>query len=213
MSSLSKQVYVFFWALGASFLLDACHSSKKVTKSSTTSHTTETTYTPTQEGSHGNNNSNPGKNHPANNEPPPKRNTIAITYAEKLGVSKSDITNYQLYNFIDSWYGTPYKYAGRTKSGVDCSDFVSLLLQSVYNLPISGAVTDLYRQCKPIKPSQLREGDLVFFKINKKSLSHVGVYLQNNKFVHASVHSGVVIDDLGEDYYKKYFRASGRVLR
>ena len=213
MRSLSKQLYVCFLALGASFLLDACHSGKNATKSSSTTRTRETTYTPTKEGSHGNDNANPGKNLPANNEPTPKKNTIASTYAEKLGVSKSDITNYQLYSFIDAWYGTPYKYAGRTKSGVDCSDFVSLLLQNVYNLPVSGAVTDLYRQCKPIKPSQLREGDLVFFKINKKSLSHVGVYLQNNKFVHASVHSGVVIDDLGEDYYKKYFRASGRVLR
>lgn len=141
-----------------------------------------------------------------------KEEAIKTTYAEKLGVSKDDITNYKLYHFIDRWYGTPYKYAGRSKSGVDCSDFTALLFKDVYNISISGAVTDIYKQCKPIKRSELKEGDLVFFKINRKSLSHVGVYLQNHKFVHASVHSGVIIDDLGEDYYKKYFRAAGRIL-
>ena len=196
------------------FLLNGCHSGKKLTKSSE-ENTPQTAYTPVPE------------NHPANypvkkpkekspastNTKETRESTIVSTYAEKLEVSKSDITNYELYNFIDLWYGTPYKYAGRSKSGVDCSDFVSLLFQSVYNIAITGAVPDLYRQCRHIKPSQLKEGDLVFFKINSKSLSHVGIYLQNHKFVHASVHSGVVIDDLGEDYYKKYFRVAGRILR
>ena len=142
-----------------------------------------------------------------------RESSILSTYAEKLGVSKTDITNYKLYNFIDLWYGTPYKYAGRSMSGVDCSDFVSLLVQSVYGIDLSGDVVAIYRQCKHIKPSQLKEGDLVFFKLNRRSLSHVGVYLQNHKFVHASVHSGVVIDDLHEDYYKKYFRLAGRILK
>ena len=49
------------------------------------------------------------------------------------------------------------------------------------------------------------EGDILFFKIKKGQISHVGVYLGNNTFAHASVHSGVIISDLDEDYYKKYF--------
>jgi len=83
----------------------------------------------------------------------------------------------------------------------------------VYNITITGSVVDIYKNCKHIKASQLKEGDLVFFKINKRSVSHVGVYLHNQKFVHASVHTGVTIDDLGEDYYKKYFCGAGRIIQ
>lgn len=194
-------------------MLDSCHSGKKAAKSAAANtqqrnYQNEPDYTP--------NGKKPkkskSKNLPAD-EQTHEDNAIIDKYASKLEVSKSDITNYNLYKFIDEWYGTPYKYAGRTHAGVDCSDFASLLFQSIYNISISGTVTDIYRRCKPIKQSELREGDLVFFKINSKSLSHVAIYLQNHKFVHASVHSGVVIDDLGEDYYKRYFWGAGRLLQ
>jgi len=218
MREKQKSLYVFVVALVASFLLDACHSTKKVAKTQEqpAEAQPESVYIPVPE------------NRPANNyhkkekvketvvatEATKERESpIATTYAAKLGVSKEDITNYKLYNFIDLWYGTPYRYAGRTKEGIDCSDFAATLLQSVYDITVSGAVTTIYKQCKPIKPSQLREGDLVFFKIKSKSLSHVGIYLQNHKFVHASVHAGVIIDDLDEAYYKKYFRAAGRIIK
>jgi lipoprotein Spr len=66
---------------------------------------------------------------------------------------------------------------------------------------------------KPIKKSALKEGDLVFFKIKQKRISHVGVYVGNNKFAHASVQNGVIISDLDEPYYKMYFYKGGRVER
>lgn len=197
-----KPFYSFAAILLASFLLDACHSSKEVTAS--TGYSGRRSENPPRSSS--------SEKSSGSNESARKENVIINTYSAKLGVSKNHITNYQLYKFIDEWYGTPYKFAGRSHSGVDCSDFASLLFQHVYNISVSGPVTNLYKHCKPIKPSQLKEGDLIFFKINTKSLSHVGVYLQNHRFVHASVHSGVVIDDLNESYYKKYFYAAGRVL-
>ena len=58
---------------------------------------------------------------------------------------------------------------------------------------------------------ELRTGDLVFFKINNDKISHVGIYLKNNKFIHASSYRGVTVNDLDESYYKKYYYASGRV--
>jgi lipoprotein Spr len=198
------------------FLWDGCHSSKKITRIQEDNSSPQAAYMPVKENPPPVNNNPKKEKHEKqvvlNNEAT-RESSILSTYAEKLGVSKTDITNYKLYNFIDLWYGTPYKYAGRSMSGVDCSDFVSLLVQSVYGIDLSGDVVAIYRQCKHIKPSQLKEGDLVFFKLNRRSLSHVGVYLQNHKFVHASVHSGVVIDDLHEDYYKKYFRLAGRILK
>jgi len=205
-------------AFFAIFLLDSCHSSKKAAKSKSRSVQVadrQSAYTPTAKPPpitkkrHKARPANPA----STDESPAKENAVAAKYAPILGVSRKDITNYELYKFIDAWYGVPYKFAGRTKSGVDCSDLASLLFQSIYHITISGAVSDIYKRCNPIKADELQEGDLVFFKINSKSLSHVGVYLQNHKFVHASVHAGVVISDLGEDYYRKYYWGSGRLLK
>jgi lipoprotein Spr len=140
-----------------------------------------------------------------------KEKAIKEKYADKLGVPADSVSNYPLYSFVDDWYGTPYKYAGRTKSGVDCSDFICILLQTIYSKSLSGTAGNIFEACRPISADSLKEGDLVFFKINSKIISHVGFYLQNNRFVHASVHSGVVISDLGQDYYKKYFFKAGRL--
>ena len=57
----------------------------------------------------------------------------------------------------------------------------------------------------------MKEGDLVFFKIGQSTVSHVGVYLANDRFVHASTSSGVMISDLNEAYWKKYYAGGGRI--
>jgi murein DD-endopeptidase / murein LD-carboxypeptidase len=59
----------------------------------------------------------------------------------------------------------------------------------------------------------MKEGDLVFFKIKKNIISHVGIYLGNGKFAHASMHSGIIVSDLDEPYYKKYFYKATRVIQ
>jgi len=86
-----------------------------------------------------------------------------------------------------------------------------MLYKTSFDITLAQSAADIYKEVKPVKKSALKEGDLVFFKINKKKISHVGVYIGNNKFVHASVQSGVVISDLDEPYYKKYFYKAGRV--
>lgn len=149
---------------------------------------------------------------------PSEKNEEAITaksikkvYSAKLGVSESDIKNEKLYQFIDDWYGVKYKYAGKDKSGIDCSGLTSTLYLKVYKKTISCSTKALVEETKKIKESDMKEGDLVFFKIDSGKASHVGVYLQNNKFVHASTKKGVMISDLNEPYFKKYFLSAGRV--
>ena len=132
-------------------------------------------------------------------------------YAEKLGVSVSDIKNEKLYQFINEWYGVPYKYAGKDKFGIDCSGLTSTLYNNVYKKTISCSTKALVGEVKKIKQSELKEGDLVFFNTNGKSVSHVGVYLQNNKFVHASTKKGVMISDMNEPYFVKTYVSAGRV--
>ena len=141
----------------------------------------------------------------------PKSKKVTEKYAQVLNVDESKIDNIKLYSFVDEWYGVPYKYGGKNKSGIDCSNFTASLFNSVYSKPITGSSSSIYQQCKIISKSNLEEGDLVFFKIDGDKISHVGVYLQNNKFVHATTKKGVMIDDLDEAYYKKYFYKAGRL--
>ena len=81
----------------------------------------------------------------------------------------------------------------------------------MYKKTISSNTKALVGEVKKISESDLKEGDLVFFNTNGKSISHVGVYLQNHKFVHASSSKGVMISDLNEPYFKKNYVSSGRV--
>lgn len=140
-----------------------------------------------------------------------KSKKVQKKYAEILSVDEDKIDNLKLYTFIDEWYGVPYKYGGKNKSGIDCSNFTSTLYNFVYNKPINGSSSSIFNQCKVISKNNLEEGDLVFFKIDNDNISHIGVYLQNNKFVHATTKKGVMIDDLDEAYYKKYFYKCGRI--
>ncbi len=131
-------------------------------------------------------------------------------YTHKLGFSVDTITNEKVYQTACNWLRTPYRWGGRSRKGIDCSDFASVIYDSCYNICISGDCSGIYHDVLPIKKTELREGDLVFFKIWGNALSHVGVYLGKNKFVHASSAKGVVVSDLDEPYYKKYFFGAGR---
>lgn len=143
-----------------------------------------------------------------------KKNTKAeLSYYYKTYELNPDSANTpHLYYQVYDWLGARYKYAGASKKGIDCSGFVSKMYSSVYCIQLMGGSADIYKTVLPVEKEQLQEGDMVFFKIRKGNISHVGIYLGNNKFAHASVHSGVIISDLNEDYYKKYFYKGGRIL-
>ncbi|MCW3071988.1 MAG: hypothetical protein JWO44_1878 [Bacteroidetes bacterium] len=122
----------------------------------------------------------------------------------------SAATPYLYYQVYD-WAGTRYKYSGKTKKGIDCSGFVCRMYKDAYCIDLAGGSKDLFKMACPVEKADLEEGDMVFFKIKKGQISHVGIYLGNNKFAHASVKMGVIVSDLDEEYYKKYFFKGGRV--
>ena len=116
-----------------------------------------------------------------------------------------------LYLQVYNWVGTCYRYSGDTKKGIDCSGFVAEIYKNVYCIDLPGSSRAIWTTVSPIEKKDLKEGDILFFKIRKGQISHVGIYLGNNKFAHASVKTGVIISDLDEVYYKKYFYKGGRV--
>jgi cell wall-associated NlpC family hydrolase len=120
--------------------------------------------------------------------------------------------NNSLYSFIEEWYGTPYRFGGSTKNGIDCSAFVQQLYDEVYNTGLTRTSRDQFATSMRLNNmNELKEGDLVFFKIRSKAISHVGVYLSDGKFVHASLSRGVVISNLNDHYWSRYFAGAGRI--
>ena len=113
---------------------------------------------------------------------------------------------------VRMWLGTPYRRGGSSKNGTDCSGFVKNIYKNVYGLDLSHSSRDMYKEVCPVHKQELAEGDLVFFKTRGKRISHVGVYIKDNKFVHSSSRNGVIISSLDEKYYKKRYFAGGRVV-
>lgn len=133
-------------------------------------------------------------------------------YAIQLNVPVETITNVSLYNLIDEWWSTPYRLGGISKKGIDCSAFVQTLMLGVFAVQLPRTAREQRSVSTSIEPEELREGDLVFFN-TRGGVSHVGVYLHNNKFVHASTSGGVMISDLNEEYWRRKFVGAGRILQ
>ncbi|MFM7079116.1 MAG: C40 family peptidase [Bacteroidota bacterium] len=133
-------------------------------------------------------------------------------YSQVFGVPAEAIQEPALYGFIEEWLGTPYRYAGNSKKGIDCSGFANQVYSNIYCTPIPGGCEHIYKKVELIDRSELKEGDLVFFRINRRyTVSHVGVYLGNGYFAHASVKRGVMVSHLDEQYYAKYYTSGARV--
>ena len=117
-----------------------------------------------------------------------------------------------LHKFIDTWIGKPYKFGGNSEFGIDCSHFVSKLYQTVYEKTIKGTCYKLWKNSERVEKEKLQTGDLVFFN-SKYSPSgwHVGVYLWDDKFIHAANRKeGVKISSLTESVYTKNYKGAGR---
>lgn len=134
---------------------------------------------------------------------------------EKLGLNKDSKDNFALYQEAASWLHVRHVDGGSSRKGTDCSFLVYSIYKTVYNKTLERNSADiLNKNCKRISKSRLQEGDLVFFSTSsrpKSHVSHVGIYLKDNKFLHSSTSKGVIVSDMDEDYYRKTWVCGGKV--
>jgi lipoprotein Spr len=134
-------------------------------------------------------------------------------FPEKPGAkSKSKINKDKMGRIIDSFLGAPYRYGGETKEGIDCSGLVMQVYRQYAGFDLPRSTKKLYQLVSQVEEDDLVYGDLVFFSDGWFSVSHVGIYLEDGKFVHSAKDVGVVVSSLNEDYYKKRYRGARRVI-
>lgn len=131
----------------------------------------------------------------------------------RLGVDIELTDNHKLYINAAEWIGTPYRPGGDSKRGTDCSGLVSQLYKKVYRTRLSRSTDGQLKESNKISRRNLREGDLVFFtsRASRKKVAHVGIYLKDGKFIHASTSRGVIVSSLKEKYYTQYWLCGGRI--
>lgn len=118
----------------------------------------------------------------------------------------------QLNEQLSQWRGTPYRYGGMGRGGVDCSGFVYLTFRDRFDLQLprtTAAQTDIGTR---IDKEELLPGDLVFFKTGRgENGLHVGIYDTDDQFIHASTSQGVIRSSLNNQYWKKAFWQARRI--
>jgi cell wall-associated NlpC family hydrolase len=130
----------------------------------------------------------------------------------KIEESNPSIDRYRALNQIMSLMGTPYAYSGTDSNGLDCSGFTSLVYLKALGVNLPRSCTEQFGLGNDVGQSQLRFGDLVFFNTEGDSPSHVGIYVGDGLFAHASVSAGVTISVLESTYYRKRYAGARRIV-
>lgn len=120
----------------------------------------------------------------------------------------------RLMQVVRSYIGVPYKWGGTTRAGMDCSALTRAVYREVYGVELPRTSKQMYRLGRPAARSGLRAGDLVFFRIDTSGpgVSHVGIYVGDGQFAHASSSRGGVIDPLSNSYFDRRYAGARRVL-
>jgi probable lipoprotein NlpC len=115
-----------------------------------------------------------------------------------------------LYSHYRQWQGIPYKWGGMDKNGVDCSGFVYLTFRTRFGIQIPRTTEEQIEIGQDVTGRQLKPGDLVFFSTGFYD-RHVGIYLENRNFIHASKSQGVMLSSLDDQYWQSNFRKAKRI--
>ncbi|MDR0418930.1 MAG: C40 family peptidase [Prevotellaceae bacterium] len=132
-------------------------------------------------------------------------------YSKKLGVEFKGNENKAIIKESAQWLGVKYKYGGVNKRGVDCSAFIGHVYKEAVGITLPRTSSVIAKSLNTVSKKNLQCGDIIFFTNKEKRVSHVGMYLADDKFIHASSSRGVVVDRLSTPYWTRYYAGSGRV--
>ncbi|CDG88451.1 bifunctional murein DD-endopeptidase/murein LD-carboxypeptidase [Xenorhabdus bovienii] len=121
-------------------------------------------------------------------------------------------TKSKILNQYADWKGVAYRLGGNTKRGIDCSAFVQRTFHDQFDIDLPRSTSEQQKIGQTVSRSKLRAGDLVLFKTGIY-MRHVGIYIGNNQFVHASTSNGVIVSKLTDTYWTKRYYGARRVLR
>lgn len=128
----------------------------------------------------------------------------------ELGLSNFQVKNRLIQQYND-WRGVPYRNGGQSRQGIDCSAFVQLTFKEQLHLNLPRTTTQQAASGRQVSTSGLRPGDLVLFKTGWGD-HHIGIYLEENDFMHVSTTRGVMVSSISEPYWRKRFWQARRVF-
>ena len=127
------------------------------------------------------------------------------------GADKAEAaTQTQLTNIAYKYIGVPYVYGGTTTSGLDCSGYTQLVFKQL-GIKINRTSAAQYSQGTAVSKNNLQIGDLVFYNTSGRGVSHVGIYVGNNKFAHSATSTGVTVTSMSTSYWAKRYVGAKRI--
>lgn len=141
---------------------------------------------------------------------PPQTPTYPI---EQISTPAASSTVEKIIAEARRWIGTPYCYGGIGRDGTDCSGMVMTIYRQVADIALPRNSARQQEACQPVSPDRIAPADLVFFSSKRSGggVSHVGIYIGDKEFIHASTSRGVMISRLDEPYYTAHYHSAGRV--
>lgn len=135
-----------------------------------------------------------------------------VRASNRLGMDIGPKDNHALYLEAAEWIGVPYRSGGQSKRGTDCSGFARQIYKTIYRTELPRSTSEQVKEGRRVRRNKLREGDLVFFHgSRRRRVSHVGIYLKDGKFVHASTSRGVIVSRLDEEYWDEHWMRGRRI--
>ena len=143
--------------------------------------------------------------------PPPSESRVVVPRSSTK-TPADRIDDQKMMDVILGYLGTPYAYGGETKSGIDCSAFTGAVYDQSVNVKLPRTAADQVKEGTPVSFDDLKFGDLMFFNTTGANPSHVGIYIGDDLFAHASEAFGVTISSIESSYYKKRYTESRRII-
>lgn len=139
------------------------------------------------------------------------RNAAKKKEAKRVAAKNAAPKYTNLEALANTWIGTRYKMGGTTKKGIDCSGYVMVVYKEFYNIDVPHNAATIFKDSrgKSVSRGDLKEGDLVFFG-DFWGISHIGIYLNGDRFTHASTSRGVMISPMNDKYWSPKYKGARR---